>query len=181
MLRRRNLSPLRLVLLWILAADAVLSCMLWTAFAKNLSGSSASPVEYALAAVLLLLAAVTLAAAAIGLTAWLRRGRDLRWLMADWATVDGEPAAYALPPGAAPPDEPAATGGGRWWAWLLASALACLAGLALLGAVAPALGPDTDPYDLAASAGVIVPLLGAGALGLATCAYHRRALGGTAD
>ncbi|GAA3619890.1 hypothetical protein ACG5V6_18985 [Streptomyces chitinivorans] len=180
-LDRRLLSPGRLLLLWALTALGSLSWMLWTAFLKTLPGASpAYLTEYVLSAVLLLLAVATLAASAVGLTVWTRRGGAVRWLLADWATVDGEPAAQALPPGpasgAAPSGEPATTGGARRWVWLLVSLPACAVGAALLISAALAAGPDADPYDLAAVAGVAVPLLTAGALGLTTCVTHRRAL-----
>ncbi|MFE2939642.1 hypothetical protein ACFXKG_11385 [Streptomyces sp. NPDC059255] len=160
-LSRRGLGIVRLVLLWLTGAVAVLGWACVGLAVQSFGEVGFDPVSGVVA---LILAAVLLVPAAIALGFWLHRGHVIRLRLEAWAALDP-----------APVSEAQSLAHRRSVLWLLPSVALCLAGVGLVGAaLAEASSRTAKVSSTTYLVGLGATVLLTGILGLAQSFSQRR-------
>ncbi|MFD5034061.1 hypothetical protein ACFVWX_22015 [Streptomyces sp. NPDC058220] len=159
----RGLAIGRLLLLWLLAAVAVIG---WAAVGLAIQSFEEGGLAQATGLAALVLAAVFLVPAGVGLGFWLRGGHDVRQRLDAWAALGQDPATDVRLRAPA-----------RCVAWLLPSVLLCLLGAWGVGHGWTAAGNGPEPVtvgDAVYALGLEATVLLTGLLGIARSVAHQR-------
>ncbi|MFJ8002014.1 hypothetical protein ACIQ7D_33735 [Streptomyces sp. NPDC096310] len=160
-LSRRALGIVRLLLLWLLGAVAVLG---WACVGLAVQSFGEGGFDPVAGVVALVLAAVLLVPAAVALGFWLNQGRVIRRRLEEWADLDP-----------APVSEAQSLAHRRSVLWLLPSVALCLAGACVMGlALAEASSKASKVSGTTYLTGLGATVLLTGVVGLAQSLLQRR-------